>query len=366
MIIEKVWWRRITNNDLFNMEKPLPPGPKGQLHVDVPNVPDLFSFFGQTAIDDPNLWPQFEITAKCLRDPSKTGIIHFRPRPKNARYDIPQQNINAVGSKRHPAWTSAYGWPAVHGLLLSTKDAENVLEKTEIRIVLLQDSEGEYYADFVSGRTLPDDLPPAMQSIFNGKSAGSISLSVDGNQKNKSSSIAEGKSLADEDEASASSGDLAQPKSHGKGVRHHKVEEGSSPFSAKRQGYGLTGIERKAVESRAVELSIEYFSKSGYSDIRDVGAQASYDLTMIKDGQIHVVEVKGTTGSGEAIVLTRNEVEVHKNYFPFNALAVVSGISLARGENPVASGGSIRVIQPWTIEDRKLLPLTYEYFLATD
>ena len=366
MIVHRVWWRRITNNDLYNIEKPLPPGPKGQLHIDIPNVPELLRFLGHPGNDDPASWPEFEITAKCLQDPNISGLLAFRPRPKNSRYDIPQQNINAEGSRRHPAWTSAFGWPPVHGLLHSTEEAGAVLAQSELRILVVQDSNGVYFADYVLGETLPKHLPVELSGIFDSKPAGTLEF-FHGNQMSRPSEpnvlqapAVDGKFTGNQDHNSQPRASAA-PTNHG--IRHPSEELNPAPIDSKKQGHGLTAQERKAIETRAVELAMDYFTRTGFSDVRDVGAQASYDLTMLKGGQIHFVEVKGTTGSGGVISLTRNEVDVHQQYYPRNAIAVVSGIKLARGESPAASGGTIRVIQPWKVESSELEPLTFEYKL---
>ncbi len=73
--------------------------------------------------------------------------------------------------------------------------------------------------------------------------------------------------------------------------------------------------------------------------VEDVGKTVSYDLRATKAGFVVKVEVKGTTSNGSEIVLTRNEVDVHKNDYPANALAIVRYIQLHRhnGEPPTAS-----------------------------
>lgn len=366
MILQKVWWRRITSNDLYNIEKPLPPGPKGQLHIDVPNVPDLLLFFGYAGPMAPADWPPFEIAAKCLKDPTISSSLTFRPRPKNTRYDIPQQNLNAEGSARHPAWTSAFGWPPVHGLLHSTEEAAAVLSESELRIVIFQDSEGEYYADFVYGDALPNGWPIEMKGIFADKPAGFLDLDSGnevGAEISPQSTLPASVSSESRDLKSES---VAIEASTRRGIRHPSANPNLAPRSSSgRQGYGLSSVEKKAVERRALSVAIEYFDNEGFTDIKDVGDHASYDLTMLKGGQIHFVEVKGTTGTGAVVILTRNEVEVHQKYFPNNALAVVSSISLTRGDAPVASGGVLRVILPWEVTQAQLEPMVFEYRLPS-
>lgn len=366
MIVQKVWWRRITSNDLYNIEKPLPPGPKGQLHIDVPNVPDLLSFFGYVGPVDAADWPPFEVSAKCFKDPTISSRLTFRPRPKNTRYDIPQQNLNAEGSARHPAWTSAFGWPSLQGRLRSTEEAAAILAESELRIVMFQDSEGEYYADFVRGDVLPDGWPVEMSGIFADKPAGCLYF-ASGAAVEREISPHSGLPTSGKNESLDLKSDYISIEApNRRGIRHPVVDpDPAPPASSVRQGYGLTSLEKKAVESRALSVAIDHFANEGFSDIKDVGAQASYDLTMLKGGQLHTVEVKGTTGTGEIVILTRNEVEVHQKHFPHNALAVVSLISLTRGEAPVACGGVLRVIMPWEVTQALLEPIAFEYRLPS-
>lgn len=74
------------------------------------------------------------------------------------------------------------------------------------------------------------------------------------------------------------------------------------------------------------------------------------------------VEVKGTTTSGAAVVLTRNEVKLHLAEYPRNALAIVRKIILMRdGDEPVAAGGELALTMPWEIDTSLLSPIAYEY-----
>jgi hypothetical protein len=64
---------------------------------------------------------------------------------------------------------------------------------------------------------------------------------------------------------------------------------------------------------------------------------------------------------GEKVVLTKNEVLLHRQEFPSNALIVVSQIELERSEPPVATGGKLLMVSPWSIHDDDLDALGYDY-----
>lgn len=127
-----------------------------------------------------------------------------------------------------------------------------------------------------------------------------------------------------------------------------------------------SAAERRAIEERAVRVAAERFQTLGYQ-VADVGAVESYDLDCRRGEERLYVEVKGTTAGGEAVVLTKNEVELHRAQYPNNALAVVRRIDLDRSaEPPVATGGELVLISPWKIDDAALTPLSYQYETGVD
>ena len=69
---------------------------------------------------------------------------------------------------------------------------------------------------------------------------------------------------------------------------------------------------------------------------------------------------KDTTRGGQ-IILTADEVALHQDKFPDNALAIVS-IALSRdASGPKCSGGVLVVYQPWAIAKGDLNPISYRY-----
>jgi hypothetical protein len=139
---------------------------------------------------------------------------------------------------------------------------------------------------------------------------------------------------------------------------------GKVPKARKYSGQGTRGTyeERRAIERRAVDLAIEYFKSTNYWEtIKDTGSNQSYDLLLTNKNKKLYVEVKGTQSRGEKVFLTKNEVKVHKKFYPNNALCVVSGIKLIKSDSLIAIGGEIRVIYPWKIKDSNLIAMAYEY-----
>jgi Domain of unknown function (DUF3883) len=125
----------------------------------------------------------------------------------------------------------------------------------------------------------------------------------------------------------------------------------------------LSAAENKAIEERAVlQVTREHFEKKlGYAT-EDVGKTRSYDVHATKGDEVVKVEVKGTTTNGAGVVLTRNEVNLHRTEHPNNALAVVRDIALRHsGEKPFATGGELVLVMPWEIDDAALSAIAYEY-----
>lgn len=125
------------------------------------------------------------------------------------------------------------------------------------------------------------------------------------------------------------------------------------------QGRGLSQAANSAVEQHAMSLATKYFQSRGMKVV-DVSKRASYDLLCSDaEAEFHV-EVKGTTTSGDSLLLTSNEVQLSES--ADCALVLVADIHLEKRQSqvPDASGGRIYLIQPWKAGEHSLKPLTYE------
>ena len=144
------------------------------------------------------------------------------------------------------------------------------------------------------------------------------------------------------------------------------VESLGAPTSKKGnrgQWFGLSPTERRVVEAHAMQMAASVFSAAGW-EVEDVSSKFPYDLLIRKDDIKSIVEVKGTTGLPESIILTANEVAAHRKHFPHNVLFVLHSIRLSRSSDPpVASGGVVMLVEKWIIEDSSLSPLCFQYAL---
>jgi hypothetical protein len=128
------------------------------------------------------------------------------------------------------------------------------------------------------------------------------------------------------------------------------------------QGRGLNATERRAVELHAMDMVRAHYANLGW-ECEDTSSNNPFDFRCTKPNeQDLIVEVKGATGSGERVLLTKNEITAARKAFPNSALAVVCNIELERDEaTPQASGGKLSVIQPWYPENKHLVAERFNY-----
>jgi ATP-dependent phosphoenolpyruvate carboxykinase len=141
-----------------------------------------------------------------------------------------------------------------------------------------------------------------------------------------------------------------------------EVARPNSTFMAQTgQAIGLSPRERRLVEDRAMHVASEWLTENGF-EWRDVHKKKPYDFEASKSGDQYIVEVKGTTGAPSSVILTKNEVQVHREQFPLNMLLVVHGIELSL-DRQRAGGGLLHPLNPWEIADSRLEPLSFRYAL---
>jgi hypothetical protein len=122
----------------------------------------------------------------------------------------------------------------------------------------------------------------------------------------------------------------------------------------------LSPAENGAIEHHAVAIVREHFERLGFAT-EDVGATESYDIRATRGKRVVFIEVKGTTGTGESITLTANEVALHTTATD-NALAIVRHIELGQtGGEAVAEGGELLLTMPWVPNASALRPIAYTY-----
>lgn len=132
------------------------------------------------------------------------------------------------------------------------------------------------------------------------------------------------------------------------------------------QGRGLPLAARKAVEHLAMASARHHFERAGY-DVKDVSAAQPFDLLCVREGRELHVEVKGTTGSSESVLITEGERRHAMSYSDI-ALYVLSEVSLddRHGERPCATGGRVRLIEPWVVTECRIETVTARCYLPPE
>ncbi|MDN7490637.1 MULTISPECIES: MrcB family domain-containing protein [Burkholderia] len=132
------------------------------------------------------------------------------------------------------------------------------------------------------------------------------------------------------------------------------------------QGIGLTASERKAVELRAMLLAIQFLQSEGFT-CDDKSAVEPFDILARRDGQALKIEVKGTTSElCDSILMTRNEIELHRQEKGATGLVIVSRIKLDRnGAAPSASGGVVEAQMQWDIDQWMLESIAFKVHRPT-
>jgi hypothetical protein len=140
------------------------------------------------------------------------------------------------------------------------------------------------------------------------------------------------------------------------------VIEPRSAGAHRGQGFQSSVQVRRATERHAMDRAKTHFAEQGWQ-VEDVSARAPFDLKCVKPKRTDLrVEVKGTTGDGTQILLTRNEVDHAHTVYPDIALFVLHHIDVEVKETEVmAYGGSPRIILPWDIRSGILVPLGFSY-----
>ena len=128
------------------------------------------------------------------------------------------------------------------------------------------------------------------------------------------------------------------------------------------QGFGASAEDRKAIELFAMKQAKSWMKTAGFTKIKDCSGSKSYDFVAESDSRAWKIEVKGTTADRcDAILMTSNEVELHRAERGSTVIVIVYGIILDRtGHMPRASGGTVWADVAWDIDASwSLVPTAY-------
>jgi hypothetical protein len=118
---------------------------------------------------------------------------------------------------------------------------------------------------------------------------------------------------------------------------------------------------KAAVELRAMSVAQTHFESLGYA-VADTSSNNPFDLVAEKEGEKLYVEVKGSTGDGKTVFLTRGEVHHAQAHATNSVLVVVSNIVLRQAAGEIeAVGGLPSIHWPWAPAHSDLVAERYTY-----
>ena len=168
-IVRSVFWRKVTPGDFFNIERTAEAGPAGgggQLYIDIPlggsiSLQDFGNFVGARPLEsDDSNWKPFRIQVYSVSSPVVAAPLILTPRRgNNRRYRIANQNRQAGGGHRHPAWSADRGFPQAPDDVSSRADSR-MPDLSFLKIFIARTDRGEFYAGYTNSATMPSNWPP--------------------------------------------------------------------------------------------------------------------------------------------------------------------------------------------------------------
>ena len=135
------------------------------------------------------------------------------------------------------------------------------------------------------------------------------------------------------------------------------------------RGQGLSSDPkvRRTIEDHAMQTAVEYFTRMGW-EVNDVHQGNPYDLDCTRGNRRLMVEVKGTTSDGAAVLLTPNEVDHARNHPCEAALFICSNIVVVPTQSGRLStqGGEVLLLHPWEPHSSSLTPLGFSFSVPPD
>lgn len=168
-LITSIFWRSVTPGDFFNIERTLAAGPTGgggQLYIDIPlgggiSLEEFGNFVGGQPLDpDDSNWTPFQVQVSSVSAPTTFVPLALTPRRgKNRRYRIANQNRQAAGGSRHPAWSTEGGFPRAPDDVSSPRDTR-MPNLSLLKIFIARTDVGELIAGYTNSATMPVSWPP--------------------------------------------------------------------------------------------------------------------------------------------------------------------------------------------------------------
>lgn len=125
------------------------------------------------------------------------------------------------------------------------------------------------------------------------------------------------------------------------------------------QGYAVDAALRKVIEDEAQEWLMQHFRSDGWS-VTDTRYSGPYDAYATKEGQILYLEAKGTRGAGNAVFVTRGEVEHARKHRGQCVIGIWAKMQIT-GRGEVDPDAGEKIIMPFEPEAGELSALQYRW-----
>jgi hypothetical protein len=116
---------------------------------------------------------------------------------------------------------------------------------------------------------------------------------------------------------------------------------------------------RKKVEDSAQERLMKHYEDLGW-DVEDMHIGNPFDARATKDGKTLYLEAKGTTSSGQTVIVTRGEVEWALAHPGEHVVGILSGVLFDKAGEIVPGSGDFRIVE-FKPKKSQLDPIAYDW-----
>lgn len=125
------------------------------------------------------------------------------------------------------------------------------------------------------------------------------------------------------------------------------------------QGYAVNAAQRKAIENAAQDWLMQHYRDEGWT-VQDTRYSGPYDALATKGRLVRYLEAKGTQSNGEAVFLTRGEVEHARKHHGECVIGIWSGMRFASDGTIDPDVGEIKIM-PFEPDTGVLSALQYRW-----
>ncbi|SMC38971.1 protein NO VEIN domain-containing protein [Janibacter indicus] len=137
-----------------------------------------------------------------------------------------------------------------------------------------------------------------------------------------------------------------------------------SPAGGRGQGRVVDARLRKQIEDAAQDRLMRYYRDLGW-DVRDVRYTEPYDALATKGETTRYLEAKGTMGSADTVIVTRNEVAHARSHPDACILGILTFLQLDENGDIDPESGDF-FIGPFDPDAGELTPISYDFAPAWD